>query len=131
MGDNRRVTLNLDTSTPIRSLARYRELVTAVFEAPVSAQETVAMEWKREANVGDKPWQAELSRQVLGFANRDPDVAAIWFGGCAYILVGVSPGILNGTPVREVGSDPPRTSLAFTRRFSQRDVTRSRPFRSQ
>jgi hypothetical protein len=101
VGDNRRVTLNLDTSTPIRSLARYRELVTAVFEAPVSAQETVAMEWKREANVGDKPWQAELSRQVLGFANRDPDVAAIWFGGCAYILVGVSPGILNGTPVHD------------------------------
>ena len=39
----RSVTLNLDTSSPIRSLARYRELVRAVNEAPPSAQETLAL----------------------------------------------------------------------------------------
>lgn len=95
------MTLNLDTSSPIRSHARYREFAGAVFEASSSAQETLAIEWKSQADVGDKAWQAELSRQVLGFANREPEVAATWFEGCAYILVGVSPGILNGTPVHD------------------------------
>ncbi len=95
------MTLNLDTSSPIRSLARYRELARAVNEAPPSAQETLALEWKSQADVADKSWQAELSRQVLGFANRDPEVASTWFEGCAYILVGVSPGSLIGTPVHD------------------------------
>lgn len=85
----------------MRSLARYRELVVAIFEAPISTQETQWLEWKSVAEVGEKRWAAELSRQVLGMANRDPDVAAKWCAGCAYVLVGVSPGSLVGTPVHD------------------------------
>lgn len=95
------VTLNLDMSTPIRSPARYRELVTAIYRAPASTQETNAVEWKGEANLAEKRWQAEMGRQILGMANRDPDVAAKVLGGCAYILLGVSPGGLVGTPVHD------------------------------
>jgi hypothetical protein len=95
------VTLNFDTSTAMRSLARYRELVVAIFEAPVSTQETQWLEWKGVADIGEKRWAAELSRQVLGMANRDPDVAAKWCAGCAYVLVGVSPGSLVGTLVHD------------------------------
>lgn len=95
------MTLSLDTSTALRSLARYRELVAAIFEAPASTQETQWVEWKSTADVGQKRWAAELSRQVLGMANRDPEVAGKWCGGCAYVVVGVSPGSLVGTPVRD------------------------------
>lgn len=95
------MTLILDTSTPIRSLARYRELVLAIHQAPASTQETNALEWKGEVDLAAKRWQAEMGRQVLGMANRDPDTAAKGLGGCAYIVLGVSPGDLVGTPVHD------------------------------
>lgn len=91
------MTLNVDTTKAIRSYASYSDLVAAVRDAPPSTQETIALEWKSEAELADKSWQAELSRQVIAFANRDPDVAAPHFEGCAYVLVGVSPGSLKGT----------------------------------
>ncbi|MBA3779447.1 MAG: hypothetical protein H0X16_09155 [Chloroflexi bacterium] len=100
-GDNCDVTLNLDTSTAIRSLARYRELVTAIFEAPASTQETLWVEWKSTADIAEKRWAAELSRQVLGMANRDPEVTGTWCGGCAYVVIGVSPASIVGTPVHD------------------------------
>jgi hypothetical protein len=93
------VTLNLDTSSSIRSLARQRELVQAIHNAPVSTQETDWLEWKGQVDIGEKRWQAELSRQVLGMANRDPAVATKWVGGCGLVVVGVSPGDLVGTVV--------------------------------
>jgi hypothetical protein len=95
------VTLNLDISTPIRTPARYRELVMAIYGAPASTQESNWAEWKSQVDVGEKRWQAELSRQVLGMANRDPEVAAKWAGGCAFVVVGVSPGVLIGTVVHD------------------------------
>lgn len=95
------MTLDLDTGTPIRSAAGYRELVAAIADAPASTQETEWLEWKSLADVGKKEWQAELSRQVLGFANRDPEVAAKWCGGCAYVVVGASPKAIDGTPVHD------------------------------
>jgi hypothetical protein len=98
------MTLNLDTSTPIRTLARYRELVTTVLDAAASTQETQWLEWKRAGDASEKKWRAELSKQVLGFANREPDVAAKWCGGCAYVLVGVAPTELNGSPVHDAAN---------------------------
>lgn len=59
------------------------------------------VEWKRQGDAKDKKWRAEVAKQVLGFANRDPEVATTWFGGCAYVLVGVAPGVLNGSPVHD------------------------------
>ena len=97
--DNARVTLNLDISAPIRSLARQRELVMAIYSAPLSTQETNWVEWKSEVDLGEKRWQAQLSRQVLGMANRDPDVAAKAVDGSGFIVVGVHPGELVGTVV--------------------------------
>ena len=101
VGDTDRVTLGLDSSSALRSLPRYQELVRAIFEAPDSTQEMPCIEWKRQGDAKDKKWRAELAKQVLGFANRDPEVAATWFGGCAYVLVGVAPGLLNGSPVHD------------------------------
>lgn len=92
------MTLALDTSTAIRSLARYRELVLAVYHGPNAEQETNSVEWKTEVDLAEKRWQAELGRQVLGMANRDPESAGKVLGGCGYILLGVSPGELPGTP---------------------------------
>jgi hypothetical protein len=93
------VTLNLDSSLPIRSLARQRELIVAIHSAPTSTQETSWVEWKSRVDIGEKRWQTELSRQVLGMANRDPEVATNWAEGCAFVVVGVSPGDLLGTAV--------------------------------
>ena len=95
------MTLLLDISKPLRSLPRLEELVRAVLDAPMSTQEQHFVEWKREGNAADKKWRAELAKQVLGMANRDPDVAAAWFGGSAYVLLGVAPGVLHGTPVHD------------------------------
>jgi hypothetical protein len=91
------VTLALDTSSPIRSRARYRELAQAILDAPPATQETDYLEWKSEVDLGEKRWQAEFGRHILGFANRDPDSAARWFAGCAYLVAGVTPGSLVGT----------------------------------
>jgi hypothetical protein len=96
-----RVTLDLDLATPLRSLPRLEELVRAVFRAPASTQEMPCVEWKSEGDAAEGKWRAELAKQVLGMANRDPDAAAAWFGGCGYILVGVEPGALNGTLVHD------------------------------
>lgn len=93
--------LNLELSRPLRSLPRLEELVRAVRDAPASTQEQPFVEWKSEGDAADKKWRAELAKQVLGMANRDPDAAAAWFGGCAYVLVGVEPGSLNGSPVHD------------------------------
>lgn len=93
--------LNLDLSKPLRSLPRLEELVRAVHDAPASTQEQPFVEWKGEGDASDKKWRAELAKQVLGMANRDPDTAAAWCGGCAYVLLGVAPGEMKGTRVRD------------------------------
>jgi hypothetical protein len=95
------VTLSVEMSTPARSLARYRELVLAVYSAPASEQETNSIEWKGEVDLAEKRWQAQMGRQVLGMANRDAETAGKVLGGCGYILLGVSPGDLPGTPVHD------------------------------
>jgi hypothetical protein len=99
--DTEVVPLNLDTSTPLRSLPRLEELVRAVRDSPASTQEQPFVEWKSEGDASEKKWRAELAHQVLGMANRDPDAAGAWFGGCAYILLGVAPGELRGTRVHD------------------------------
>ena len=101
MRDTEAVPLNLDTSKPPRSLPRLEELVRAVRDSPASTQEQPFVEWKSEGDASEKKWRAELAQQVLGMANRDPDAAGAWFGGCAYVLLGVAPGELKGTRVHD------------------------------
>lgn len=91
--------LSTSTATAVRSLAQYRELVEAIYHAPQAEQETFSLEWKSEAALAEKRWQAELGKQILAFANRDPELAAKQFGGCGYIVVGARPGQLAGTAV--------------------------------
>jgi hypothetical protein len=120
------LTLDIDASRPLRTVARLRELVGAIRDADPATQETQAVEWKGEIDLTEKRWQAEMARQVLGFSNRDPDVAARWFAGCAYVVVGVSPGSLLGAQVHDVstveswlspylgfGTDAPEWSMAY------------------
>jgi hypothetical protein len=95
------MTLDIDVASAIRTLARYRELARAILDASHSTQETQWVEWKSEADIAEKKWQATFSRHILGFANRDPEEASKWLGGCAYLVAGVSPGLLLGTPVHD------------------------------
>jgi hypothetical protein len=61
---------------------------------------------------------------VIGFANRQPDVAAAFAEGCGYLLLGVEPGTLPGVTtldiadiesgvVRYLGADGPRYLPTF------------------
>lgn len=98
------MTLTIDSGTPIRTPARYRELAQAILDAPTSTQETDYVEWKSDVDLAEKRWQAQFGRHIIGFANREPDAAAGWFGGCAYLAAGVSPGLLPGTSVYDTAT---------------------------
>ncbi|MFE9679503.1 hypothetical protein ACFYO5_36270 [Streptomyces sp. NPDC006259] len=43
-----------------------------------------------------------VSKAILGFANRMPDVAAQWAGGHAYLLVGVEEEALHGVATHDI-----------------------------
>jgi hypothetical protein len=75
--------------------------VRAIAESPSDEQETHYLEWKGPLTlVGkDAAGRAAVAKAVLGFANRDPAEASRAFGGCAYLLAGVSPGDLCGVEV--------------------------------
>jgi hypothetical protein len=95
------VPLSIDTSRPVRSRAEQQALVRAVFEAPAGSQETDWLEWKGPLALAGKSagGRAAIAKAVLGFSNRNPDLAARNMDGCAYFLAGVSPGALEGVAV--------------------------------
>lgn len=93
------MTLRIDTARALRSHSSHVELVRAIVAAPPSTQETQAVEWKSTLDLDDRGWRARVAKGILGFANRDPDVAVRWFEGCAYFVGGASPGEANGTKV--------------------------------
>ena len=98
-----------DLSQPFRRPSELRRLADAVRNAG-DYDETRWIEWKSRLDLTSRPGQLHLVKQILGFANRDPDLAAQWAAGNAYLLVGVSPGELHGiAPV-----DPQRLSQALT-----------------
>jgi hypothetical protein len=88
--------LAIDTTRAVRGPRARLELVGALLAAPPSEPETDWIEWKGEADLKAKAWRGELASHVLGFANRDPLLAARNFEGHAYLLVGVQPGRLGG-----------------------------------
>lgn len=65
-------------------------------DAPAHELETDWIEWKGDVDLSAKRWQAEIARQVLGFANRDPERAARALEGTAVLLLGVEPGRVAG-----------------------------------
>lgn len=84
---------------PLRTRAERARLVHDIYALPVCAQETRWLEWKRSLELSSKHAAAVLSRGVLGFSNRCPTVAEPFAGGEAFLVVGVSPGRLDGVEV--------------------------------
>ena len=91
------MTLNADIRQAARSLASQRLLIEAVIDASPGEPETDWIEWKSDIDLGAKEWQAEVARQILGFANRDPDQAGRSCEGCAYFVGGAAPGDIRGS----------------------------------
>lgn len=86
--------LAFDTARPLRQ-ADFPDLVEAVVNATPS-DESDWLEWKSTLDLSSKAAHSHIARAVLGFANRLPDDAAGFAGGCGYLLVGVEPGRVVG-----------------------------------
>jgi hypothetical protein len=89
----------IDVSKPFRYPSELKRLVQAVRVAG-DYDETRWVEWKRALDLTATEGTRHIVRQILGFANRDPQVAAQWAGGYAYLLIGACPEALMGiTPI--------------------------------
>ncbi|MEU2263800.1 hypothetical protein ABZ557_26820 [Streptomyces sp. NPDC019645] len=95
------MTLDFNADEPVVGLARQRELIRAVLNAS-SADETRWLEWKSQHDVSRAAGAFAVSKAILGFANRMPDVAEQWVGGHAYLLVGVDEDAIHGVPTHDV-----------------------------
>ncbi|MGW1008291.1 hypothetical protein [Streptomyces sp. NPDC002520] len=95
------MTLDFIADEPIVGLARQRELIRAVLNAS-SADETRWLEWKSQHDVSKAAGAFAVSKAILGFANRMPDVAEQWAGGHAYLLVGVDEHAIHGVTTHDV-----------------------------
>ncbi|MGV1047747.1 MAG: helix-turn-helix domain-containing protein [Solirubrobacterales bacterium] len=74
-------------------------MVEAIRDADPGEHESDWIEWKRELNLGtDAVHRFEVARHILGFGNRDPDAAASFCEGTAYLVVGVEPGAVQDLP---------------------------------
>jgi hypothetical protein len=74
---------------------RLEALVRAVVAGDVT-DENEALEWKRRLDLKLKPLRAQTARQLVGFANRDPEDAQRWFAGNACPIIGAEPGAVTG-----------------------------------
>ncbi|WP_345528033.1 hypothetical protein [Streptomyces showdoensis] len=87
--------LEFDTRRPPVRASQYLELVKAV-RAASAADELDWLEWKstlefQPKNKADKSARAHLARAIIGFANRQPDVALRNVEGYGLLVVGVDP----------------------------------------
>lgn len=74
-------------------------------------QEADWLEWKSEADLRDRLWQARSARFILGAANRTRPAGSGSHEGNAFLMLGVQPGRVSGTLV----VDPATTSQALAR----------------
>ncbi|MFI6893593.1 hypothetical protein ACIBM4_05705 [Streptomyces sp. NPDC050256] len=94
------VALEFDTRrAPVRA-SHYLDLVKAI-RAASAADELDWLEWKstldfRPRNKADKSARAHLARAIIGFANRQPDVALRNVEGHGFLVVGVDPEGYHG-----------------------------------
>lgn len=87
--------LDLDPTLPARRPSELRHLVDAVLEStPEDEQDW--LEWKGPLDLSTKADQFKVAKTILGMANRDPGRAERYMGGLGYIVVGASPGSLQG-----------------------------------
>ena len=63
----------------------------------IIGSETDWLEWKSALDLAKAKARFEVSRQILGMANRAPGLARRNRGGYGYILVGVGQGAMRGT----------------------------------
>ncbi|GHB71110.1 hypothetical protein GCM10010331_68670 [Streptomyces xanthochromogenes] len=95
------MTLNFEADQPVVGLKRQQALINAILGAS-SADETRWLEWKSRLDVARAEGAFSVSKAILGFANRMPDVAAQWADGHAYLVVGVEEGALHGVETHDV-----------------------------
>jgi hypothetical protein len=85
----------IDVSHPFRYPSELRRLVEAVRRAG-DYDEARWIEWKRTLDLTVTASIRHIAKQILGFANRDPQIAGMWAGGYAYLVIGASPEALQG-----------------------------------
>src|ERR1022692_3716789 len=85
------MSLAVDASRALRSPHELSELVDAILGASEN-DESDWIEWKSALGLHEKGAQGTIARNVLGMANRQPDYAARYAGGCGYIVIGAEPG---------------------------------------
>lgn len=73
----------------------YVALVRAVLGASVE-DENDWIEWKSDLDLTSKETKATIARNILGFANRDPEELNKKCGGAGVMVVGAEPGSLVG-----------------------------------
>lgn len=81
----------LDLGRPLRGVDQLAFLVAHVHRAHPK-NETDWLEWKTSLDLTSAGGRFEVIRQILGFANRDPDAARHHAGGLAYLILGIEPG---------------------------------------
>jgi Schlafen, AlbA_2 len=86
--------IDIDGTAPLPP-GRLDELVTAIHNAE-SEDECDWAEWKSALDLSSKHGAFQISRAILGFANRNPATSTQPFGGTAYVVVGVEPGNIDG-----------------------------------
>ncbi|MEU4825078.1 ATP-binding protein [Actinomadura sp. NPDC023710] len=99
------MTLSIDPSRAFLLPSQLAQLAKAVRDAG-KHDESKWIEWKSSLPLDKLPGHIHLVKQILGFANRKPDIAVQWAEGYGYILVGVSPGEVKGVAT----VDPDRLS---------------------
>ena len=87
--------LDLDLTVQLRGNVSLERLVRFV-AAQAPQNEADWLEWKVGVDLRGPAGQLAVAKQVIGFANRDPDRATRNCGGCAYVVLGVEPGNLAG-----------------------------------
>jgi len=96
-----------------------RQLVEAVRDGMPSVQETDWLEWKHGDKAAEPEFFGEVSRHIIGFANRHPDYARAHVEGCGYLLIGVEKGGVSG-----VGALDPANLQQGVERFTGEDGPR-------
>ncbi|MCQ3804875.1 MAG: ATP-binding protein [Acidimicrobiia bacterium] len=75
---------------------RLRALALEISEGRFGGEEDW-LEWKRELDLNKRLGRFQLSKQILGMANRSPEVAQGNCEGYGYIFIGVEDGSMPGT----------------------------------
>ncbi len=70
-------------------------LVLGIRDAGSAIFEKSWVEWKTHVDLAGKRWQAEIAKQIIGFANRMPEAAERYAGGHGYLVLGAEPGLVD------------------------------------